>query len=78
MSIPFAPNNSHYGQSGDYVNASHRHLDNAVFGAYNRIEVRFFDYLQKIKLIRKGRRELTYNPDFNFMIDEIVKFIKDR
>jgi esterase/lipase len=77
VSIPFAPNNAHYGQHGDYAYASHRATNGFIFGAYNRIETGMYDILNKMKIIKHKRRELTYNPDFNFMAEKIVGFIKN-
>lgn len=74
IAIPFAPNNIHYGQQGDYPYASHLH-PNFVYGAYNRIEERAFEILYKYNLVKIRRRTLTYNPDFDFMSQEILKFI---
>jgi len=74
-SIPFAPNNSHYGRNGDYAHASHAHTNGVIFGAYNRIEVNMYEFLHKLKLIKNKRQELTYNPDFDFMSEKIVQFI---
>lgn len=73
--IPFAPHNSHYGENGDYCDASHLNNDELIYGAYNRIEVRFYDQLHKLGLLKKRRRELTYNPDFKYMSEAVSDFI---
>jgi len=75
VSLLFDPNNFHYGKQGDYSYASHPNTDEFIYGAYNRIEVKLYELLHKLGLIRKRRRELTYNPDFDFMAKEITKFI---
>jgi esterase/lipase len=75
VSIPFSPENVHYGQHGDYRYASHLDSKNIIFGAYNRIESDTYNLFHKMKLIKHERRELTYNPDFNFMTDQIIQFI---
>ncbi len=77
VSIPFAPNNTHYGQQGDYAFAAHADSNGSIFGAYNHIEVEMYDFLKKMKIIKHKRHELTYNPDFNFMAEKIVQFIKN-
>lgn len=74
VSIPFAPGNHHYGQHGDYQYASHINNE-IVYGAYNRMEADIFDQLYKLKLCNNRHRQLTYNPDFNHMADQITKFI---
>lgn len=73
VSIPFSPSNHHYGQQGDYIYASR--VDNAIYGAYNRIESHAGDILYDLGLLKLQRHELTYNPDFEFMMENISKFI---
>lgn len=75
VSIPFAPDNPHYGQQGDYPFASHLNTKNTIFGAYNRIEADAYEFLYKMKLTQYVRRELTYNPDFKFMTEQMIQFI---
>lgn len=75
ISIPFAPNNPHYGKNGDYLYASHERSPGVVYGAYNRIEVDAYALLHKFKLIKNQRRQLTYNPDFHFTALQIIQFI---
>lgn len=75
VSIPFSPQNPHYGQQGDYLYASHIHSNEFIFGAYSYIGMSYYKWLHQLKLTKKRRRELTYNPDFEFMADKIVKFI---
>lgn len=73
VSIPFAPGNPHYGQHGDFIYASH--LNNAIYGAYNRIESHASDVLYDFGFLKQPRHELTYNPDFEFMMGKISHFI---
>jgi esterase/lipase len=75
--IPFAPDNAHYGQSGDYIHASRLTNHDCLYGAYNRIETNIYDLLYCLKISKQRRRELTFNPDFEFMADAIVHFIHD-
>lgn len=77
-SIPYASTNPHYGENGDYIYASRSDLKNCTFGAYNAIEETIFDYLYKYGVCNVERRRLTYNPDFNFMAEKVVGFIKGR
>lgn len=74
-SIPFAPNNPHYGQKGDLVSASYLNSNQSIFGAYNRIEEKFYGLLYKLRMAQQKRHELTYNPDFNFLAEKITQFI---
>lgn len=75
VSLPFAPDNKHYGSKGDYPYASHPGKNRMIYGAYNRVEVNCFDLLYNLGLINHQRRSLTYNPDFEHMNKEIVKFV---
>jgi len=74
VSLPFAPDNSHYGQHGDYAYAAHPDKD-YVYGAYNRVESDFLRRLHAAGLLKNRYRQLTYNPDFLFMAEEIGKFV---
>jgi len=75
VSIPFAPSNPHYGEQGDYPNISYPFTDKKIYGAYNRIELNILNTLHTLGLTRYKRGGLTYNPDFDFMMEEIVNFI---
>ena len=77
VSIPFSTHNSHYGQHGDYEKASHNET-RYLYGAYNRLEEKFYEKLFKLGLIKQERRELSYNPDFDFMANKIAEFILDK
>jgi esterase/lipase len=73
-SLGFSPSNPHYGQEGDYINASHNSRK-YIYGAYNTIEINAFKLMSKINLVKYPRRVLTYNPDFNNMASNIARFI---
>lgn len=81
VSIPIAPTNPHYGASGDYVFASrvYENLESSnpiVYGGYNKAEETFYTFfLYKLKLMKHRRQRLTFNPDFNFLMQEITRFI---
>lgn len=76
VSIPFAPYNFHYGQQGDYLYASHLHTKGVTYGAYNYAERKMAGLIHGLKISRNKLRELTYNPDFDFMASEIAKFMR--
>lgn len=78
MCVPFSPANAHYGQHGDYEEAAHVKQNEYIYGAYNLVEVDAYHVLYRLGLIGHKRRELTYNPDFDFMADNIVEFIKQQ
>lgn len=75
VSIPFAPDNLHYGQYGDYCEASRIHSSKTIYGAYNRIETRIYDVLYHIGLLKNKRSTLTYNPDFDYLANQIINFV---
>lgn len=75
-SIPFAPSNLHYGENGDFLKNKYEHQDRCIYGAYNRLEVKFFRFLSSTGIIQHPREELTYNPDFTYMTNNISEFIK--
>ena len=75
VSLPFSENNPHYGKQGDYVSASHINQGNQHYGAYNRLEVDFFQLIYRLGMTHTKRHELTYNPDFRFMMQRIIDFI---
>lgn len=76
IAIPFAPNNPHYGQYGDYLEAAHIETHHVIYGAYNRIEENLYNAAYELGLIENRRKALTYNPDFDYMSKKIVNFIK--
>lgn len=73
--IPFSSLNPHYGSQGDYPFASHDHTHQLIYGAYNPIETIIYDGLLQLGLAKHTPRELTYNPDFEFMMEKIVEFM---
>lgn len=75
ISLPFSPNNFHYGQRGDYEFASHINNNKFVYGAYDPINIDIRTLLYKWKIASTKMRTLTYNPDFDFMAEEIATFI---
>ncbi|VVC76242.1 hypothetical protein AQUSIP_15480 [Aquicella siphonis] len=75
ISLPFSPHNPHYGQYGDYEYASQLEHRGFIYGAYNPLEVEWFEMLQKLKCVRHPRRQLTYNPDFEYLAEQITQFI---
>jgi len=77
VSIPFAPNNPHYGQNGDYILASRTdHTHHFVYGGYTKFETILYDSMFHYHLINRPHRSLTYNPDFEFMANMIRDFVQ--
>jgi len=75
VSALFRADNPHYGKQGDYAHASQTNRPEFIYGAYNHIEVSVYDLLYNLGIISKRRRELTYNPDFQYMAKELSQFI---
>lgn len=76
IALPIAPDNPHYGQYGDYPEHSNPQAKHVIYGAYNRLETRFYDQLYNAKLVKYRRSTLTYNPDFAYMAKSVIDFIK--
>lgn len=75
ISIPFKPTNPHYGQHGDYSRSARIDVKDCIYGAYNYIELKICQFFYRIGLMQKQRRELTYNPDFDYMVKKMTSFI---
>jgi len=77
ISLPSSPDNPHYGKHGDYPLASHIDAKNHyLFCSLDKPQKLFFDLLYKLKLTRYQRQRLTFNPDFEFLVDALSQFIK--
>lgn len=74
-SLPFAPSNKHYGQGGDYINATDLSDKTYLYGAYNHMEIGIMNTLHKLRLAKYPRKVLTFNHDFDFMAKSISDFI---
>ncbi len=76
VAVPIAPSNSHYGKNGDYIYASHvGKKSKIIYGAYNKVEMEYFELLHKLKLTRLPRQRLSFNPDFDYLMGAIDQFI---
>ncbi len=76
ITLPFAPNNPHYGKNGTYKLASH--LEKHVkYGAYDKLDSAFFRLLYQLGLTHFLYQRLTFNPDFDFMQKEMNEFIEN-
>lgn len=73
--IPISPTNSHYGKNGDYHHASRvDQPEDITYGALNRFEMMLYHFLLKTQIIIEQHQRLTFNPDFDFMMKEILAF----
>src|SRR5262249_32725942 len=75
LSLLFSSTNSHYGLEGDYIYASNPQKENIFYGAYNPIEIDAYNLLYSLGLTKFKRQELTYNPDFDFMMQRMTNFV---
>lgn len=75
IGITFSPSNAYYGQQGAYPHASLLANKGCVYGAYNQIQIDWYSLLWKCRLLRDKKQELTYNPDFEFMVEMVGGFI---
>lgn len=77
LALPVSPQNSHYGVEGDYRFASHVAKDNAtIFGEFSHTQINFNEWLCKLKLAQHHYQRLSFNPDFDFLIRNIIQFIQ--
>ncbi len=75
IAIPVAPSNPHYGMNGDYPLASHIYeKSNQLYCALDKPHEIFYDVLFKLKLTHFKRERLTFNPDFQFMVQQMKSF----
>lgn len=75
ISLPFSPDNHHYGKDGDYVYATRLNTEEIIYGACDRFEEKYYDLLYKFGLAKQKHRQLTFNPDFDFMMEQIMQFL---
>lgn len=74
--LPFSPNNFHYGKEGDFLPITTTENKPYLHGAYNRAIEQYYHLLYKLGILQKDRRKLTYNPDFDYLANEISRFIQ--
>jgi esterase/lipase len=78
IGIPISPTNPHYGTRGNYLLASHTSNDDSevFYDEINQSEVLFYQWLFKHKLTKKIHYRLTFNPDFDFLMQSIDEFVE--
>lgn len=76
VGLPFAPDNPHYGIHGDYHYLKDPIDKTIMYGAYNRVQANLYRFLFELGLTKYQCRALAYNPDFDFMLEQIVQFIQ--
>lgn len=77
ISIPISPANPHYGEKADYVNCLHYSDDSQLSSCLdmNNSAVLYGEITGENKT--KGTlRRISWNPDYEYMVDRIDQFIK--
>jgi esterase/lipase len=82
VAIPAAPNNLHYGEQGDYARASHIEANlqagkPIIYGTFNNFTNDMFNVLYRAGIYKHEYMRLTFNPDFDFLILSIKRFIEN-
>ena len=77
ISLPNARSNMHYGENGDYPLASKIDQNKFIYGAQDKFDTWMYSILYRLHLIKLQHHRLTFNPDFDFLIQEIEKFIQE-
>lgn len=77
ISIPISPTNFHYGIYGDYPLASHVcNDDRIIYNSLDKPRKIVFDFLYKLKITPFVHERLTFNPDFDFMMEKVKEFVE--
>ena len=76
IAIPISPSNPHYGIQGDYPFASHTQTEpDHCYVEMSSAEISFYRLLYRFKLTKYLRQRLTFNPDFEFLMQSMSHFI---
>jgi esterase/lipase len=77
IALPTAPSNLHYGIHSDYIECQHNDSEHEyTLSALNRVEAQIYNKLYEWNVIDVMRKRLTFNPDFDFMVEKINEFIR--
>jgi esterase/lipase len=81
IAIPVAPGNPHYGEQGDYVEASHIEKNLAagkpiIYGSLDSVTTDLLNGLHRLGLYKHYYQRLSFNPDFRFLAESIQRFIQ--
>ncbi len=80
ISIPVEPRNAHYGAEGLYKNCLHYRTRDGLQNRYQSCMGNDYFYGESSDFLASAYsiRRLTFNPDFNWTVDEIRNFIKNQ
>lgn len=74
--LPFSPTNRHYGIHGDFGIASHIDEHSHIYySELDKIQAYFYQLAYSLKLTHYKRQRLSFNPDFDFLIEQMNQFI---
>lgn len=77
VAMTYSPENPHYGKYGDYKYASHvEENNNVVYGEFLRNHLFYNKWKLKFGLTQAREERLTFNPDFDYMCEQIEQFVK--
>lgn len=72
ISLTYAPSNPHYGRSGDYTDPPFAKL----FVHKHKHHTKFKGAITRKNLNNYNLQRLTFNPDFDFMVNKMHQFIE--
>ena len=76
IALPVSPNNPHYGKNGDFINASHVDTGKQfIYCDLNKPLSIYYNLLYQLNIEKKQRKRLSFNPDFDFMMQQMADFI---
>jgi esterase/lipase len=76
VAIPIAPDNPRYGMQGTCSYASHvNKTSDVIYGSFNKAEVLLREQLFRYHLVKTRYQNITFNPDFEFLVAAIREFI---
>ena len=76
IAIPVSPENSHYGKNGDYPLASRINPDKWQYGEVHTFHEKITKLKYRLGLSLQNYARLTFNPDFDFLVEEMIIFLR--
>lgn len=74
--MPISPTNQHYGEKGDYPNASHQPISGkTIYGEFSGLQLKWNNIALQYAISSCKLERLSYNPDFADLSDQILEFM---